>query len=692
MPKVSILKQQREAKRAEKQTIKEIREIGPAGVFKVRDSFQNFAANLGVGTQNVSSFSTYGFNPISRIRILLEWIHRGNWLGGVAINAVAEDMTRAGVTLDGEMDPEDTAEIENAVVRMRIWDFIKDGVAWGRLYGGAIVVMLIDGQDYETALRVETIGKDDFKGIITLDRWMVEPSLQDLVSEPGPYMGLPKFYTITDAAPALRQTKVHYTRCIRLGGIKLPYNQAMMENLWDISVLERMYDRMIAFDSATQGAAQLIYKSYIRTYGVKDLRENIAAGGTSYANLKQYVQLMAEFAGIEGVTLIDAEDVVAADAGATTAIAGIDQVISQLGSQLSGAMGIPLVRMFGQSPAGFSTGDTDLRNYYDTISQHQRNVLYTAVMNIYRCIAASIGVKLPKNFNITFNPLWQLTDNDKIAIATQVGAFVNTLSEQGIMRVDQAMKELKKSSKITGYGDVFTAKDIKEAEKLPPPVPTSVEEAEVKAGTPPSKATPPVPGKATKATTDAASVSNKLFLEHGLDVVIENPGGTFRTGKDWRVLMPDDYGYIRRVPGVDGDAMDCFVGRHPESDKAFIFDTRDLKTGQFDEHKVFLGYLDRQAAEETFDMAYDSYGMARIMDVTEMSLPEFKEWCASPAVYSPAALQRTRDEAAGKTDRTGHKHGAETGQFVGTGSGPGVGKFAAGKGGREGKRQDGKTK
>ena len=41
------------------------------------DSFVNFAHKLGMGADNALSSSRYGFNPISRDRLLLEWIHRG---------------------------------------------------------------------------------------------------------------------------------------------------------------------------------------------------------------------------------------------------------------------------------------------------------------------------------------------------------------------------------------------------------------------------------------------------------------------------------------------------------------------------------------------------------------------------------------------------------------------------------------
>lgn len=50
---------------------------------KTIDSYQNFALRLGVGTDNPMSQSTYGFNPVTRLRVLLEWCYRGGWMGGL---------------------------------------------------------------------------------------------------------------------------------------------------------------------------------------------------------------------------------------------------------------------------------------------------------------------------------------------------------------------------------------------------------------------------------------------------------------------------------------------------------------------------------------------------------------------------------------------------------------------------------
>ena len=436
---------------------------------KARDSFVNFAHNLGIGADNALSSSTYGFNPITRQRTTLEWIHRGSWLGGVAIDVVADDMTRAGIELHGEIEPENIERINEVATTLNVWNVINDTIKWSRLYGGAIAVMLIDGQDTETPLRLSTIRKDQFCGLLSLDRWQVEPSLNELVTEYGANLGMPTYYTVMGSAPALHGKKIHYSRVLRLEGVRLPYWQRIMENLWGLSVLERLYDRMIAFDSASTGAAQLVYKSYLRTYKIKDLREVVAAGGDALQGLTKYVDMMRRFQGIEGMTMIDAEDELNAESHGS--FSGLSEALTQFGQQLSGALQIPLVRLFGQSPAGFSSGDTDLRSYYDTIKQQQVKDLLVPVTKIYRAIAASEGIDVPDGFKISFNSLWQLGETEKSAIASQTATTIASMEEAGLIDKATALKELRQSSQITGVFSNITAEMIDEAENELPPLP-----------------------------------------------------------------------------------------------------------------------------------------------------------------------------------------------------------------------------
>jgi uncharacterized protein len=435
---------------------------------RTADSFQNFTAALGMGTDNLLSQSTFGFNPITRVRTLLEWMHRGDWLSGVAIDLVADDMTRAGVKIKGDIEPQDIEELQENAVSMGVWNAITDVIKWSRLYGGCVGVYLVDGQNVETPFRVETVGKEQFRGVLPLDRWMIEPSLQDLITEIGPDLGMPKYYRVTAQAPALSGKRIHHTRCFRLEGIRLPYWQRLMENLWGISVLERLYDRIVAFNSGTQGVAQLLFKSYIRTYKIKNLREIIAAGGPALKGLTNQVSFMRQTQSNEGITLLDGEDEF--EAIQNTTFAGADEAILMLGQQISGAMQIPLVRLFGQSPAGLNaTGESDLRMYYDGINQRQNRDLKVPTTKIYRCIAQSLGMKPPDGFGIEFRPLWQLTEEQKAQVATDTTTTVLSAQAVGLVSDQVALRELKQNSDLTGVWTNISTEDIDAASDVPAP-------------------------------------------------------------------------------------------------------------------------------------------------------------------------------------------------------------------------------
>ena len=154
MTRTSIKAAVRDAKREDKAARATLKGEPLQGAVATLDSFQNLAHKLGVGADNALSTASYGFNPITRNRTLLEWIHRGSWLGGVAINTVADDMTRAGIDYVTEIPPEDSERLDRYMVAMNTWSSVNEVVAWGRLYGGALGVILIDGQDMRTPLRI----------------------------------------------------------------------------------------------------------------------------------------------------------------------------------------------------------------------------------------------------------------------------------------------------------------------------------------------------------------------------------------------------------------------------------------------------------------------------------------------------------------------------------------------------------
>ena len=136
---------------------------------------------------------------------------------------------------------------------------------------------------------------------------------------------------------------------------------------------------------------------------------------------------------------------------------------------------------------------------------------------------------------------------------------------------------------------------------------------------------------------------------HGLDITIENPRGSYRSGKDpdtgkpWTSRLNHHYGYFRRSEGADDQHVDVFLGPHLKSDKVYVIDQHHPRTGDFDEGKVMLGFGSRTQATEAYVKAFsDNMGRRRIGHIESMTVSQLKDWLRNGDTKAPV-----RHRAAG---------------------------------------------
>ncbi len=119
----------------------------------------------------------------------------------------------------------------------------------------------------------------------------------------------------------------------------------------------------------------------------------------------------------------------------------------------------------------------------------------------------------------------------------------------------------------------------------------------------------------------------------GLPISLEHRKGGIREGVDpngneWRTKMLLPYGYIRGTKGVDGDAVDCFIGDDESSDRVFVVHTYKPGSLEYDEDKVMLGFSSSVEARKWLEAHYDRYV---VQSIDEIPMGEFKEILASGA-------------------------------------------------------------
>ncbi len=97
----------------------------------------------------------------------------------------------------------------------------------------------------------------------------------------------------------------------------------------------------------------------------------------------------------------------------------------------------------------------------------------------------------------------------------------------------------------------------------------------------------------------------------GLFLDIENPAGSVRSGKkpdgsSWNTMMAHDYGEIRGTEGMDGDAVDVFVGPEPDAPMVYVVHQNTVdQWDKYDEDKCMVGFASEAAAEAAFLANYD---------------------------------------------------------------------------------------
>jgi hypothetical protein len=169
------------------------------------------------------------------------------------------------------------------------------------------------------------------------------------------------------------------------------------------------------------------------------------------------------------------------------------------------------------------------------------------------------------------------------------------------------------------------------------PEPTPLDQAAHQAATSPQNDLP----EPTQAQKEAGNYQKGHVDFQGLDISVENPAGSVRTGKspegkEWRTTMAHHYGYIKGTLGKDKDHIDAFIGPKQDSGRVFIVDQVDPKTQKFDEHKVMLGF-DTPADARAGYLANYEKGWKGLGTLTEMAMPKFKAWLAEGRRSKPAA-------------------------------------------------------
>jgi len=290
---------------------------------------------------------------------------------------------------------------------------MKEAAYWNRLKGGsAILISVIDGMEMTQPLNPKRISA--FEKLKVLDRTEIDFTNIQWQNDPTqPRYGLPVLYPVRfGIGQNLAATQmVHYSRIIELHGDTLPRSTetalSQEQRFWGISVLQRADDRMKTLGSSLGSIDQLLEEMGVGKYKFKDLAMLLSAPEGKAAIMRR-VEIMDLTRSAFRSQFFDSEEDFARDVVNFTGIPEILYIIFML---LAADTGYPITRLFGVSPGGMNaTGESDMRNYYDSVRSAQTTEALPMILRIVRIISQWKGIEEPY---IKFLPLETMNEKEK---------------------------------------------------------------------------------------------------------------------------------------------------------------------------------------------------------------------------------------------------------------------------------------
>ena len=146
---------------------------------RTQDAFSNPLARLGYGTPNLLEYTEYTKTNFTQDYNTITNLYRENWIVKRLVDVTAEDMVKNWYAIKSQISPESKKQIARLEARTDVRAKVLEGLKWGRLYGGAAAVIVIEGQEdmLDQPLNYDLIMPGSFKGLIVVDRWSgISPS------------------------------------------------------------------------------------------------------------------------------------------------------------------------------------------------------------------------------------------------------------------------------------------------------------------------------------------------------------------------------------------------------------------------------------------------------------------------------------------------------------------------------------
>lgn len=421
-----------------------------------QDGYTNMLNKYGTKQDNSTAYQYTQEDFTNDLELIR--LYEGNGLFAKIIDRPSEEAVKHGLDID--YGDEDISEyIDDRMDDLEFEDKFATAEKWARLYGGSIIVMLVDdGRGLEEPL--DWNNARSIEELRVFERAIVQPDYSSLYNfhffdtmETDKPFAEPEYYQVFSLYGYFT---VHRSRCLVFRNGRLPEQTTnAIYRYWGIPEYVKIKRVLRECITSHEDGVKLLERSVQAIYKMKNLA-NMLSTADGEDKVLQRLQVIDMARGILNSIAIDndGEDY----DFKTLQMSGVKDVIDATCNMLSAVTNIPQTILFGRSPAGMnSTGDGDMENFYNMVENIQKQNMKKNVRTVIDLILkqGKLEGKIPEvpKYKVKFAALWSMSDTEKADIDNKKANTEYTKAQTAQIYIDSTVvdpSEVRKSLATEG--------------------------------------------------------------------------------------------------------------------------------------------------------------------------------------------------------------------------------------------------
>lgn len=416
------------------------RSTATGSVSAVADSIANYVSGLGTEADSTTAGRPTLCGRLDTCEITALYVNDD--LSRRIVEEVVEDATRGGWRVTDRATgtlldmPDDMPDITTAQ---------KQAGIWGRCYGAGVIVMVPEGATVN--MREPRDPATPIRNLVVFDRHELTTAEWD--TDPfSPTFNQPLRVNISPQSSGGVRTaemgalrNVHRSWLLVYGGAPLPHQLRSVNDGFDDSILQAVWNVIRRFLQAEQGIANIINRFETATLSIGGLAAALSADEGAHLIQKRMALIQ------QTVSMVNAV-VVDADAGEKyerkfATVQGLDVLWDRLAHSVAKAAGMPMVALFGMAPSGLSADDKSGRaNWRKRVAAYQKAQFKGNLETFYRAFNGG------KPVSIEFFPLDETTPAEEVLNRESTARSIGLLVGNGVLSRDEARDMLREEGSL----------------------------------------------------------------------------------------------------------------------------------------------------------------------------------------------------------------------------------------------------